>query len=155
VFVDREFVGEAPVEVAELAPGPHRLNVSAEGYEMHAEEIEGGSTPRVVEVRFKKVTLSQRVEVKHKRMFGSNEGTLSASPGGLRFESEKPKDSFRVGFDELERFEVDYLKDNLEVRIRDGRTYNFTSRSGDPDELFVFHREVQEARARLAAGTTP
>lgn len=155
VFLDREFVGETPVEVASLEPGPHRLNVSAEGYEMHAEEVEGGAGPLLVEVAFKDVRLSQRVEVKHKRMFGSNEGTLSASPQGLRFESEKPEDSFQVAFDRLERFEVDYLKDNLEVKIRGGRTYNFTSRSGDPDELFVFHREVEKARTRLGSSASP
>jgi len=100
VFVDREFVGHAPVEVRELSPGPHRLNVSAEGYEMYAVEIEGGGAPRDVAVRFRVVRLDQSVAVKHKRMFGASQGTLSAQPDGLRFVSEKAEDSFAVGFDE-------------------------------------------------------
>jgi hypothetical protein len=93
--------------------------------------------------------------VRHKRAFGSNDGTLSAALEGLRFASENPKDSFQIGFDQLERFEVDYLKDNLRLEIRGGRTYNFTSRSGDADELFVFHREVEQARSRLGSDPAP
>lgn len=155
VFVDREFVGKTPVEIAELEPGPHRLNVSADGYEMHVEEIEAGGTPREIQVRFKQVRLQQTVAVKHKRAFGSNDGTLSATPEGVRFESEKPKDSFHGALDDLEDFEVDYLKNNLKIRIRGGRTYNFTSSSGNPDDLFVFHREVEQAISRLAPGTVP
>jgi hypothetical protein len=155
VFLDREFVGKAPVEIAELSPGPHRLNVSAEGYEMYAEEIEGGTAPREVRVRFTVVRLEQRVEVEHKRAFGSNDGVLTADPAGLRFESENSKDSFGVPFEQLEDFAIDYMRDNLKVKLRGGRTYNFTSRSGDPDELFVFHREVEAARSRLAADASP
>jgi hypothetical protein len=153
VFLDREFLGKAPVEVAELAPGPHRLNVSAEGYEMYVEEIDGGA-PREIHVRFTEVHLEATVEVKHKRGFGSNAGTLSAGPEGLRFVSQNPKDSFRVAFEELERFEIDYLRDNLKLEVR-GRTYNFASRSGNPDELFVFHRDVEAARSRLAPSPAP
>jgi hypothetical protein len=155
VFLDREFVGRAPVEIPELGPGPHRLNVSAEGYEMHAQDIQGGGTPREIAVRFRVVRLDQRVAVRHKRMFGSSEGTLSATPDGLRFVSEKAEDSFAVGFEALERFEADYLADNLEVRLRGGRTYNFTSQSGDPDDLFVFHRQVEAARTRLDESSAP
>jgi hypothetical protein len=155
VFLDREFVGRTPVEIETLRPGPHRLNVSADGYEMYVEEIEGGAGPREIHVRFTEIRLQRSVEVRHKRAFGSNDGTLSAALEGLRFASENPKDSFQIGFDQLERFEVDYLKDNLRLEIRGGRTYNFTSRSGDADELFVFHREVEQARSRLGSDPAP
>lgn len=150
MFVDREFVGRTPARVAELSPGPHRVNVSAEGYDMYAESFDFAGAPREISVRFKEVRLDVSVAVKHRRAFGDRRGVLTASPDGLRFESENPKDSFAVGFAALERFEIDYLKDDLQVKIRDGRNYNFTSQSDDPDELFVFHEEVEKARERLA-----
>jgi len=33
VFLDRQFIGTAPVTAANVKPGPHQLNVSAEGFE--------------------------------------------------------------------------------------------------------------------------
>src|SRR4029077_19631245 len=32
VFLDRQFIGTAPVTAANVKPGPHQLNVSAEGF---------------------------------------------------------------------------------------------------------------------------
>ena len=36
--------------------------------------------------------------------------------------------------------------------MRGGRTYNFTDHESNADALFVFHREVEQARERLAGG---
>ena len=53
-----------------------------------------------------------------------------------------------VDIELLRNLNVDYLKKNLRVRRRGGRTWNFTNASADP--LFVFHRDVSKARDRLA-----
>ena len=50
----------------------------------------------------------------------------------------------------LEVFEVDYLKKNLRIKPKNGKTYNFTDREDNADRLFVFHRDVDKARQKLA-----
>ena len=54
-------------------------------------------------------------------------------------------------FEDVDIFVVDYLKKNLRVKKRGGRTWNFEDPKGQADPLFVFHRDVEKARARLAA----
>jgi hypothetical protein len=149
VFVDRRFVGKAPVDVRDISPGPHRLNVSADGYSMHAEEIEIGAEPRTISVRFTEVRLDESVAVIHKHGVGSCQGVLKASPEGLSFEAASGKDSFRVPFPELARFEVDYLKKSLRVSQKGGRSYNFTVEAPSADPLLVFHQKVEAVRKRL------
>ena len=58
-----------------------------------------------------------------------------------------------LDFDELEEFSMDYLEHNRRLKVRGGRTYNFTDEEPNADKLFVFHREVEEARTRLSAGS--
>ena len=48
----------------------------------------------------------------------------------------------------LETLEVDYLKRNLRVKLRSGRTYNFTAESADA--LLTFQKNVEDARKRLS-----
>jgi hypothetical protein len=43
-----------------------------------------------------------------------------------------------------EGFEVDYLKKNLRVKRRGGKTWDFAHSSGNADPLFVFHRETEQ-----------
>jgi hypothetical protein len=59
-----------------------------------------------------------------------------------------------VSFAELTRFDVDYLKKNLRIERRGGRSYNFTDKQANADALFVFHRDVEKAKSRLAASST-
>ena len=40
VFVDRQYLGTTPFESSAVAPGRHKVNVSATGYESHAEDVE-------------------------------------------------------------------------------------------------------------------
>jgi len=149
VFIDHRFVGKAPVDVRDVKPGPHRLNVSAEGHEMYAEEIEVGEEPRTVSVRFTEVRLDESMAVVHKHGLGSCRGLLRADPGGLAFEAEGGRDSFRGPLGDLERFEVDYLKRSLRVSWRGGRSYNFTVDGRSADPLLVFQQKVDKARKRL------
>jgi len=91
----------------------------------------------------------------HKHTFGSCEGRLVASPSGIRYETTNKDDRFSITFDRLETFEVNYLEKNLKLKIRGGKSFNFTDKNDNADALFVFHKNVQDARTRLARGDTP
>ena len=147
VFLDRKFLGTTPVETREFGPGPHRLNVSAEGYDMHAETIDLAAGSQEVVVRFKEVRLDERLDVTHKHGVGSCRGRLVATVAGLRYEADKAGDSFNAPFSSLEPLEVDYLNRNLRVKQRGGKTWNFTAESADA--LLVFQKAVESARKRM------
>jgi hypothetical protein len=147
VFLDRKFLGTTPVETRDFTPGPHRLNVSAEGYEMYGESVELAAGPNEVVVRFKEVRLDEHVDVVHKHGVGSCRGRLVATPAGLRFEAEKAGDSFQAPFPSLEPLQLDYLKRSLRVKQKGGKTWNFTADSADT--LLVFQKAVESARKRL------
>lgn len=149
VFVDRRFVGTAPVDVTDVAPGPHRVNASADGYEMQAQDIELGNEPLLVSMLFKQVRLDESVDVVHKHGLGSCRGRLHATPAGLSFRAESGSDSFETPLASLQQFEVDYLRKNLRVSIRRGRTYNFTTDAANADPLLVFQQKVSAALKRL------
>ena len=147
VFLDRKFLGEAPVTIQDVEPGRHRINVSADGYEMHAQTIDVGSGTNEVAVSFKAVRLDASLSVKHKHGLGSCTGRLVATPEGLRYETDHDKDGFTAPLSTLEPLEVDYLGKNLRVKARGGREYNFTAENAD--ELLVFQKAVEAARERL------
>ena len=63
--------------------------------------------------------------------------------------------AFEVTLEAMEEFTIDYLEHNLRIKIREGRTYNFTDEQDNADALLVFHREVENARRRLASGDRP
>jgi hypothetical protein len=147
VFLDRKFLGTTPVETRDFVPGPHRLNVSAEGYEMYGETIELAVASRDVMIRFKEVRLDERVDVVHKHGVGSCRGRLLATTAGLRYEADKAGDSFEASFPSLEPLQLDYLSHNLRVKQRGGKTWNFTA--GSADALLTFQKAVEAARKRL------
>lgn len=150
VFIDHRFVGKAPLDVRELPPGSHRLNVSADGYAMHAEDVEVGAAPRTISVRFTEIRLDESLAVVHKHGVGSCQGVLRASPEGLSFAAAVGKDSFQAPFGDLARFDVDYLKKTLRLSLRGGRGYNFTLDGASADPLLVFQQKVDAVRKRLA-----
>jgi hypothetical protein len=147
VFIDREFVGATPLTVRALSPGPKQLNVTATGHEGYSSTITLTEGPNRVNVEFLKVSLSAAVPVVHRHAMGSCQGTLTASPKGLAYDASNKTDAFALGFGDIDEFEVDYLKKNLRVRRRAGKTWNFTNDSADT--LFVFHRDVNKAREKL------
>ena len=149
VFVDRRYIGTTPLTLDDLGPGRYDVTVSAEGYDMHAETVELGTEARDLFVRFKEVRLQESVDVVHKHGIGSCEGRLVANQDGIQYETDH-KDAFFVPLDAFESFEIDYTDNNLKLKIRGGRNYNFEEKNGNPDALFVFHRNVDAARKRLA-----
>jgi hypothetical protein len=153
VFVDREYKGTAPLTVDGITPGSHRINMAADGYDSYVETVEVVAGPNEVSAKFKEVRLNESLPVRHKHTLGSCQGRLVADPSGIRYETSNKNDAFSVLFVNLERFEVDYLEKNLRIKERKGRTFNFTGESADA--LFVFHKNVQAARAKLAKEGAP
>lgn len=155
VFIDRQFIGAAPVTAENVTPGTHQLNVSAEGFDSFASSIDVVPGQREIVVRLREVRLDSSVDVIHRHGIGSCRGRLVATPQGLRYETGNRDDSFTAGLLELETFQVDYLAKNLRVKAPKGRQFNFTDPEGNADRLFVFHRDVEKARERLRKGDPP
>ena len=155
VFLDRQFIGTAPVTAEGLKPGTHQLNVSAEGFEGIARTIDVEPGPRDLAIRFREVRLNATIAVVHKHRMGSCKGELVATPQGLRYDTDDKEDRFTAALADLESFVVDYQDKNLKIKIRKGRQYNFTDPDGNADRLFVFQRDVDKARQRLNKGDAP
>lgn len=155
VFVDREFVGTAPVTLKDVRPGTKRINLSAEGYEGVQRTVDVNPGEQTVTMRFKEVRLNASVGVSHKHGMGGCEGTLKATIDGLAYDTTNKGDAFSLPYAQIESFEVNYLEKNLRVKQRGGKTWNFTDKAAEnADKLFVFHRDVQAARDKLAKGFT-
>jgi len=152
VFIDREFLGVAPVTAANVKPGTHRINVSAEGYDGVAETIEVSPGPRDLMLKLKEVRLDAKLDVIHKHRLGECKGRLIATPQGMRYQTTDKDDTFTAPLADLDTFNVDYLEKNLRVKLRNGKLFNFTDPEGNADRLFVFHRDVEKARGRLKRG---
>lgn len=154
VFIDRQFIGTAPVTAENVKPGTHQLNVTAEGFDGIARSIDVEPGPRDLTIRFKEVRLNAALAVVHKHRIGSCAGQLVATAQGLRYETGDKDDRFEVPLKDLETFAVDYQDKNLKVKVRKGKQYNFTDPDGNADRLFVFQRDVDKVRQRLAKGDT-
>jgi hypothetical protein len=150
VFIDRRFIGTAPVTAENLTPGTHQLNVSAPGFDGVAEAIDVEPGPRDLTVRLREVRLAASVAVVHRHRLGSCTGMLIATPAGVRYETANPEDGFSAVLSDLDTFQVNYQEKNLRLKVRGGREYNFTDPEGNADPLFVFHRDVERARQQLA-----
>jgi len=153
VFVDRKFVGTTPLRTTEVTGGSHQLNASATGEEGLAQTVDVAETGETtVTLKFREVRLDASVPVVHKHAVGrSCEGRLVATPDGIRYDTANKGDAFSFPFSALETFEIDYLKKELKVKQKGGKTWNFTDKSDNADKLFVFHRDVTKAREKLAA----
>ena len=154
VFINRTFVGKTPFETRDITPGSHQINVSAPGHDGVSERVDVAATG-TTEMTFslKAVHLDASVDVVHKHALGSCEGRLTATTDGLRFSPTEGRDGFVTALAAVEQFSVDYKEKLLRVKITGGRTFNFTTRAANADPLFVFHRDVEKARTRLAGGS--
>ncbi len=152
VFIDRQFVGNTPLTLDQLEPGTKRLQVTATGFDSVQKSVDLVAGPNTVTIRIKEVSLNARVPVVHKHGMGSCNGTLSATVDGLKYDTDNKGDAFTITYAQAEQFAVDYLKKNLQVKQKGGKTWNFTDKNDNADALFVFHREVAAARKKLAEG---
>ena len=154
VFIDRQFVGNTPLTLDQLEPGTKRLQLTATGFDSIQKTVDLVAGPNTINIRIKEVSLNAKVPVVHKHGMGSCNGTLSATVDGLRYETDNKGDAFTITYAQAEQFAVDYLKKNLQVKQKGGKTWNFTDKNDNADALFVFHREVEAARKKLAEGYT-
>lgn len=155
VFVNREYVGTTPLRVDKLEPGTKQLKLTADGHEGIERTVELSAGDNPVTMRFREVRLNKRIPVNHKHGVGGCEGTLVATVDGLAYETTNKGDAFNLPYAEVETFVVDYLEKNLRVKQKGGKTWNFTDKgAANADALFVFHREVEAARKKLAEGYT-
>lgn len=153
VFLDRQYVGTTPLRLDRLEPGRKQVKLTADGYDgiERAVDLAAGDNP--LTMRFREVRLNKRIAVTHKHGMGSCEGTLVATVDGLTYETSNRNDAFKLPYAQVETFAVDYLEKNLRVKQKGGKTWNFTDKTADnADALFVFHREVEAARKKLAEG---
>jgi hypothetical protein len=155
VFIDRQFVGNTPLSLDKLEPGSKRLQLTATGFDSVQKSIDLAPGANTITVRIKEVSLNVKVPVVHKHGMGSCEGTLSATIDGFRYETSNKNDAFTLPLMQAEQFTVDYLDKNLRVKQKGGKTWNFTDKTANADALFVFHRDVEAARKKLADGYAP
>ena len=155
VFIDRQFVGNTPLALDKLEPGTKRVQLTATGYDSVQKSIALVPGANTITVRIKEVSLDAKVPVVHKHGMGSCEGTLIATIDGLKYETANKNDAFTLPYAQAEQFAVDYLQKNLRVKQKGGKTWNFTDKNDNADALFVFHRDVEAARKKLADGYAP
>ena len=152
VFIDRQFVGNTPLSLERLEPGRKQVQVTTEGFGSVQRTINLDPGPNTITIRVKEVSLSARASVVHKHGMGSCEGQLIASLDGIRYDTSNKGDAFTLTYAQIETFSVDYLQKNLRVKQKGGKTWNFTDKNDNADVLFVFHRDVEAARKKLAEG---
>jgi len=155
VFIDRQSVGVTPVTVRDVKPGPHRLNMSVPGYEPVSEGIEVQPGVGRFVYTFKEVRLNLKADVVHHHRLGQCRGTLVATQHGLRYNTTDKDDAFSAAILDVETLQIDYLQNRLRIGVRGGKRYDFSDPAGNADHLFVFHRDLEKARARLKRGDPP
>jgi hypothetical protein len=156
VFVNRQYVGTTPLRLDRLEPGTKQLKLTADGYDgiERAVDLVAGENP--LTLRFREVRLDKRIAVSHKHGMGGCDGTLVATVDGLAYESANKNDAFTLPYAQVDSLTVDYLEKNLRVKQKGGKTWNFTDKNAaNADALFVFHRDVEAARKKLADGYAP
>lgn len=152
VFIDNKFVGTAPATIDDVQPGQRKINVQAPGHESVAEFFDIAPGSRDIVISLKTIRLDQKIAVVHKHRIGSCSGTLIATPDGIRYETTNKDDGFNVPLTNLETFTADFLQKNLKLKIRNGKSYDFTDPTGKADALYLFHQEVEKVRKRLLDG---
>jgi len=154
VFINREYVGTTPLRLEKLEPGSKQLKLTADGYEGIERTVDLNAGENPITMRFKEVRLNKRIAVNHKHGVGVGcEGTLVATLEGLAYETTNKGDAFNLPYAQVETFAVDYIEKNLRVKQKGGKTWNFTDKAAaNADALFVFHRDVESARKKLAEG---
>jgi hypothetical protein len=152
VFIDRRYLGKAPLTAPDIAPGEHQINLSPAGYDPHVETITVVPGTRTISVSFKEVRLNVSTPAIHKHAIGSCSGTLRATPQGLTYDTTNASDAFTVPLTNLETFTADYIARNLRVKIKNGKSYNFADPDGNIERLNVFYQQVEKVRQRLLGG---
>ena len=146
-------MGTTPLRLDKLEPGSKQVKLTADGYEGIERSVDLTPGENPLTMKFREVRLNKRIAVNHKHGMGGCEGTLVATVDGLVYETTNKSDAFNLPYAQVETFVVDYLEKNLRVKQKGGKTWNFTDKAAaNADALFVFHRDVEAARKKLAEG---
>ncbi len=149
VFLDRIGVGSAPMTIPNIAPGAHRLNVSASGYDGYGETIEVEPGERVITINFKEIKLDARLNAVHNARRWAHAAACSPTPQAIVYLAADGKDSFTIGLTQITTFEVDYLAKNLRIRGPQGRTGTRRRSGRQRRQLHRVHRDVDKDRQRV------
>ena len=129
------------------------MQLTATGFDSVQKTIEPSPGPNAITIRVKEVTPNAKVPVVHKHAMGSCDGSLSATLDGLnttpRTRVMRSQCRIRAGRTVRRR-----LLQKNSPREAKGANLNFTDKNDNADALFVFHREVEAARKKLAEGYT-
>jgi hypothetical protein len=156
VFINRQYVGVTPLTLEKLEPGEKQFKLTAEGFDGIERKVDLKIGDNPLTLRFKEVRLNQQIQVTHKHAMGSCEGTLTATLDGITYDTPNKNDAFKLVYSQVDTFVVDYLEKNLKLKQKGGKQWNFTDKNAEnADKLFVFHREVEAARKKLADGYAP
>lgn len=150
VFIDRQFLGTAPVTAKDLTPGTHRLNMAAAGYDGVFQDITVEAGEHDLAMSLKDIKLDEQIAVVHRHLTGSCRGTLLATPQQIRYETTDKNDAFAVALTDLETFEADYIAKNLKLKIRKGKTYNFADAGDNVERLYTFQKTVDKVRQKVS-----
>jgi hypothetical protein len=91
------------------------------------------------------------LEVVHKHKLGSCRGRLTATATSLRYEPAHPGDGFDAARTTVQRLEADVRKKILVLKLRSGRTYNFSDPGGRAEPLLAFQKAFAKTPPRAAA----
>ena len=153
MFIDRQFVGNTPLSLDKLEPGSKRVQLTATGFDSVQKTIELNPGPNAITIRVKEVSLNARTAVVHKHGDGIvRRHAVAPRSTACRYDTSNKGDAFALPYAQVETFAVDYLQKNLRVKQKGGKTWNFTDKNDNADVLFVFHRDVEAARKKLADG---
>jgi hypothetical protein len=150
VFIDRQFLGTAPITAKDLTPGTHHLNMSATGYDGIFQDITVEAGEHDLAMSLKDIKLDEKIAVVHKHLTGSCRGMLIATPQQIRYETTDKNDAFSVALTDLETFEADYVAKNLKLKIKKGKTYNFADADDNVERLYTFQKTVDKVRQKLS-----
>ena len=84
VFIDRVYIGQAPVTAKDVKPGPHTINVSATGYDGFAETVDIAAGTRTLSYKFKEIRLNATASVVHKHAMGPVQARCAPRPKAWR-----------------------------------------------------------------------
>jgi hypothetical protein len=153
VFIDREYVGTTPLKLDRLQPGSRQIKLSTAGLDGVERSIDLVAGDNSVTMRFKEVRLNKRIAVTHEHAMGSCAGTLVATIDGLTYDTTNKNDAFTLAWDRVESMVLDYPNRKLKMRQKGGKDRSFTDKkAANGDALFVFQRDIEAARKKLASG---
>jgi Flp pilus assembly protein TadD len=91
------------------------------------------------------------IPVVHRHGMGSCNGSLALGGDMLRYQTSRSDDGFEISLPGVEQFDTDAVRKTLRVKLRGGRTYNFTAPASSAAGFVHFQQAVSAGLARRDA----